>query len=675
MSINNYSDYESFIQRRKRLVGLLSEAADIENKLSMQKASENLKQLSKKVDDDTFKVLVMGTFKNGKSTFINSLLGEAVLPAYALPCTAVINEVKYGETKSAVLHFKPELPKTISSSIPEKAIAHMKKYGMKNVPPMVISYDEINNYVTIPIDSDAKQTALESPFEKVEVFYPLEILKNGVEIIDSPGLNEHTTRTEVTMGYLKNTDAVLFVLNATALCSESEMECVEDEVIGNGFENPYFIVNKFDMIKDEERDRMRKYAKANLAEYTSNEIFFVSGLDALDAKIEGDAQKLEESGVPALEKCLSDFLTKEKGKAKLVQPAREIKKVLNDEALCKVIPQQRKMLESSLDDVKARYEKAKPKLDLLKVQKEQLISKIQVGIERGQREVENAALSYFTRLADKVPAWIEEFTPKTKFGVIPTKKRAQTITNEISDYVISQITKDQKQWCATVFQPMVEEKSTHIFNDIAGADLSNIIQEIDSIKVAVSGYEDVNIAKASPLERIAAAAGGLLLGDIALATTGGLTGFSKEMAKVAAIEFSAAFILALIGLLNPFTIILVIGAAMLNGILGSKNKAMNMMKVAVRDKMVEELAKQAKPNAEKLAKSVYDKFIEGSNLIATGIDNEINDAQKQVESVIRDLKNGESSVNQKKVLLAECEQHIHKVNTSLDALILELVNA
>lgn len=81
-------------------------SSDVIKYLNMSNYSDSLSKLSEKVNNDTFKIQVVGTFKNGKSTFINALLGSHVLPAYSLPCTAVINEVKYGKEKKAVLYFK-----------------------------------------------------------------------------------------------------------------------------------------------------------------------------------------------------------------------------------------------------------------------------------------------------------------------------------------------------------------------------------------------------------------------------------------------------------------------------------------------------------------------------------------------------------------------------------------
>ena len=65
---------------------------------------DTLHRLKERVQTDHFKVLVIGEFKRGKSTFINAMLGAEILPAYAKPCTAIINEVKWGDSPRALLH-------------------------------------------------------------------------------------------------------------------------------------------------------------------------------------------------------------------------------------------------------------------------------------------------------------------------------------------------------------------------------------------------------------------------------------------------------------------------------------------------------------------------------------------------------------------------------------------
>ena len=186
---NNYQEYSWFKDKKALLASLLNDSSSIIEDLAMPRFAENLHQLSRKVDSDAFKIQIVGTFKNGKSTFINALLGEDILPTRVLPCTAVINEIKYGEEKRAVLHFRNPLPEKLLSCIPEATLKHIQAYGMKDVPPMEIEYDQIDQYVVIPVDGDPEEISLTSPYLSVELFYPSALLKEGVEIIDSPGFN------------------------------------------------------------------------------------------------------------------------------------------------------------------------------------------------------------------------------------------------------------------------------------------------------------------------------------------------------------------------------------------------------------------------------------------------------------------------------------------------------
>lgn len=90
------SSYEDMKEKKSQIMCSLYDVAGIVDKLNEMGLAINgtaLIDLKKKLESDNFKVLVIGEFKNGKSTFINSLMGEKVLPAYATPCTAVINEV------------------------------------------------------------------------------------------------------------------------------------------------------------------------------------------------------------------------------------------------------------------------------------------------------------------------------------------------------------------------------------------------------------------------------------------------------------------------------------------------------------------------------------------------------------------------------------------------------
>lgn len=668
----NQEQLTKFRVQKERLGNMLSEASEVVNELNMTSVSENLSKLNKKVEDDKFKIQIVGTFSNGKSTVINALLGENVLPAYALPTTAVINEVKYGDSKGAILYFRNPLPENLPKSLSPKALGHMKAHGMKNIPPLRVNYNEIEDYVVIPMGEDPREMLLESPYEKVELFWPLPMLKEGVEIIDSPGLNESDTRARVTMDYLAKADAILFVLAADHLCAQDEMHFIENNLKENGFTEPFFVVNKYDLIQEREKERVKKFAELKLSDYSTNPIFYISAQLGLDGQINKDDKLYESSQMGLFSDKLSEFLTKDKGKLKLSQPTRELKRVLNNDVLYKAIPSQRTMLDSSLDELKRRYDQAKPQLETLKSNKAQLVSKLQLKIEQSKLEFKRVSNRNYLSLADMIPGWIDEFQPVNKFSVIPKKEKTEAVVSEITEYVSTKIQEQQNEWKKEVLQPIIEEKANYIF-DSATQDLTKIFSEIDAINADITGNHDVNLDNVPLWQRIAGAAGGILLGDLGLAFSGGVNGISWNLAKTAAFEFGAGLLLGIIGLLNPFTIAAVLLAAIIGNWRKGASTAMQKTKSLVSDEIVKQLSNSADENSTQMAESICSKLSEVADTISSAVDNEIQQTEQQVEGIIDEMKKGQANIDARKRVIDSCEAKIKDLNTQLDELTFELL--
>ncbi|MCI9539698.1 MAG: hypothetical protein HFG39_01380 [Lachnospiraceae bacterium] len=669
---NIIKDFGEFQKRQKELVEILEGAADVTRFFHMSKEQE-LEELSKKVKSDTFKIMVTGTFKNGKSTFINALLGEEILPAYALPCTAVINELKYGEKKQAVLYFRNPLPDPLPDKLAERARKHMDHYKGRKIPPLEISYDEIEDYVVIPMGTDEKQMKLQSPYEKVELFYPLELLKNGVEIIDSPGLNEDETRTKVTKDYLTKVDAILYVLNASAICAGNEMEFVKDDLQGNDFDSVFFVVNRFDQIRPREQPQIRQYAEVKLKEvYKKPELFCISALEALEGRLSQDEERVEKSSFLLLEKRLTEFLTKQKGRAKLVQPAKKVKQILSNEILRIVLPREYNLLEHSLDDIYKLYKDVDVKLDSLKAEQKQRKSEMDMKIERSGRNFERLAKKNVENLIHTVPVWIENFNPKTDIGIVPTKKKVQKIIEEITDYLKENIRNYQNEWKQKTLEPVIEEEAIQIFQSVE-RDISEIYTEIDEINVELSGGKSYNADPVPFWQRAVGVAGGLVLGDVGLAVSGGINGIGKEMATTAAFELGAGAILGVLGFLNPFTIMAVIGIAFLGNLGSSSSKALEKLKRQIEDDVIKNLGESEEKQAEELADNIQAKFKAISDQVINSVSKEIGDIEVQMKTIIDRKEQGQLVIDNRKVELGEYKKKIDHLNSQLDALIFKLV--
>ena len=668
------NDFREYQKNQRELADILKEASKVTRNLMMSKERE-LDELSQKIQNDAFKIMVTGTFKNGKSTFINAMLGEEVLPAYALPCTAVINEVKYGVLKRAVLHFRNPLPDSLPNQLAPKAVRHMEQYKGRAIPSLEIPYDEIEDYVVIPMGADEKQMKLQSPYEKVELFYPLELLKNGVEIIDSPGLNEDETRTRVTMDYLMKVDAILYVLNANAICAGDEMRFVKNDLRGGNIDSVFFVVNRFDQIRAREQPEIRRYAELKLKEfYEQPELFCVSALNALEGRLEGNDTLVEESGMTPLEKRLTEFLTEEKGKAKLISPARQVRHILSREALEVVIPRERKLLETSLKDLENKYAKIRPKLEIITREKDQKKAELDMKIERSARKFERSALRKISEIMDSIPTWVEEYTPPTSLGAVPTKKKTEQVVTEISEYLKTKTEDEYREWQNNVLKSLIEEEADSIFGAVE-QDISRIFSEIDSIHIELTDSE----YDANPVpvwQRVAGVAGGLMIGDVGLAFSGGVNGIGKEFAKTAAFELGAGFMLGLFGILNPVTLIAVVVAAFLYNFGKGASKAMDKLKKKVSEAVAKDLSNE---KADKMARDLADgikcKFEELEEQIIDSISKEVDDIDRQVKSVMEEKARGQNDVENRKKELEKSEKIIHELNGRLDALVFALAGA
>lgn len=156
----NSIEIERADRRRRQLRKVIGDLATVAEGLRAASAPV-LRKLDEQVGADSFRVLVIGEFKRGKSTLINAILGENILPAHARPTTAVPTELYWSETPTAVVH-------------PADGKA-----------PVQVAVEDLSHYISIAkgIRQDAENT---SPWKLAQVGWPLDMLQSGVVIIDSP---------------------------------------------------------------------------------------------------------------------------------------------------------------------------------------------------------------------------------------------------------------------------------------------------------------------------------------------------------------------------------------------------------------------------------------------------------------------------------------------------------
>ena len=672
----NTDRYAEYKERQKRLSEMINRAEKLLRSLDADPQKiKLLAELDQRVSDDSFKIMVVGEFNSGKSTFINSMLGEAVLPTAIVRCTAIINEIKWSEKKKAVIHFSETIPADMPmDGIPEEIKKHMASHGFKNVPPIEIPYDEISDYVVIPRDVSRQNMEFESPYKKLELFWPLPALKNGVMIIDSPGLNDRQTKTVITSDYLKMTDAVIFLFSVHQAFTDTEMSFIESRIGPQGFDKPYFVINKIDQVSSEDLEMVREDAEQRLEGLTSNGgIWYVSALKALEARKNFDAEGYAASGMEGFSEELRDYLTCKRGGAKLSQPIKQFSRILED-VLLKDISDQRAMLGKDLEALEREYESEKPRLDKLRSQRDRIydgfINRINIEIS----DIEALLVNFYDDIANSIPGWVNEYKPKTKLKTVSGAQQKQdqmnAVISELSGMVMDKIDEKHEHWRKTLFEPLIQDKLRVIFMSAEGA-LNDVFSEIDSINKGFTG-RFANAKPRSAWDRIAGDTGQMPTAGTEISYAGITGGVGKGIAASVAVEIGAFAALGLLGLANPFIIAALLGGGVAANIFAGGNMQMNALKKQFTDDLVGKIrASSAERTAESVTK-IYNKFTQIANTANASIDVEINDTQKRVTDIIRQLRKGEESTEKKRNALADAENEIVILMGKLSVLLAEL---
>lgn len=666
----NYQKYELFDINKKGLIKLLDRGKEVLNSLGMKDRCESINVIKNKLEQEEFKVIILGEFKRGKSTFINSFLGEEVLPAKVVPCTAVINEVKWGRNKKAILHFKNPLPKKTSKNLPKDIERYMNEYKGREIPPINIDVNDINKYVTISDPGKPQeQSVSETPYSKVEIFWPLKLCENGITIIDSPGLNEHRTRTETAINYLNKVDAAIFVISVDSPISSSEMNFIESTLYASGHEYVFFICNKFDLLRSKnEKQEMKNYfydklgSKSKMGE---SSIFFLSGRDGLEGRMNKDGEKLEASGMLEFEDSLSDFLINKRGKIKLLQPAKELSLKIH-EIQNSIIPAQRKMLESKIEDIKKKYEEVQPKLDQAERQKNHIIQRINLHRQELRDTIEHQVENKLIEIANEIPKWVNEIDVENSikfFTLKGPKQQIEALTEEVVKNISGKIELELAEWHHDILNNVVEKKLNTI-NDEIEQNVEDLYLSLDDIKMDFS-CNTGNIEKnVSGMERLGAAIAGFLLVSPGSAVMGAQYGFSGLLKSILP-QIGLAFLAGLLGFTNPITLLLILlGGGLVEGLIRTSSMT-DKTKKNIALELSKNIKDEARDNALKAAHEVYNKTEELSTIIASVLDSEIQSVRDMVETVLEAKNEGEKNVQSMKANVDKCEQELNDINNKL----------
>lgn len=250
-----------------------------------------LESIQQRLLAGNFRLAVLGQFKRGKSTLLNALLGDELLPTDILPVTAIPTFISSAEKIEVKVSFENDAE------------------PVKFLPSSAQTLEDfLTEYVTEKGNPQNQRSVA-----RVDVGHPAEILKQGVVLIDTPGIGStHKHNTEVAYQVLPQCDAALFLVSPDPPITEVELDYLKH--IQQCLPRTFFLLNKIDYLDEKEKsDSLRFLADQLISLHDGAPLVLpTSARKGLIARLAGDIDDWKKSGMQQVEQNLIDFFAREK---------------------------------------------------------------------------------------------------------------------------------------------------------------------------------------------------------------------------------------------------------------------------------------------------------------------------------------------------------------------------
>ncbi len=233
--------------------------------------AERIAAARRRLSGERLKILVIGRFSRGKSTFINALIGEPILPSCALPTTATISLLRGGARRSAIVTYRD---------------GHQEWLDL----PSARTYSYLDYVVT-------SKNGRARTIRQVHLSLPGRLEQIQADLVDTPGVHElDELREDIVFRYLREADAVVVLLDSQQPLTSLERVFLRECVPDHGLRRMIFVINKVDELSEADPYDTKRLDTlvqqvgqrlGELAGMAAPEVFAVSALKVLRARYMG----------------------------------------------------------------------------------------------------------------------------------------------------------------------------------------------------------------------------------------------------------------------------------------------------------------------------------------------------------------------------------------------------
>jgi GTPase SAR1 family protein len=241
----------------------LARIARLADELAEAQIAADISQLLGRITEGRFFVACIGQFKRGKSTLLDALVGEPILPTGVVPVTTVPTVLRHGDQRAA------------------RVLIDHKWHSIRP--------EELPQYVSEELNPENRKQV-----QGVEVFLPSALLASGMCLVDTPGIGSvFAGNTETTQDFIPQIDAAILVVGADPPISGEELALIE--AVAANVDEILVVLNKIDRVSATDRQQASAFAAKVLAARLKKpvaRIYEVSALNRLTGTTKPDDWEL-----------------------------------------------------------------------------------------------------------------------------------------------------------------------------------------------------------------------------------------------------------------------------------------------------------------------------------------------------------------------------------------------
>ena len=377
----------------KELKSMLEDfIGELKSTISNEKVLEDLDETKNYLNNQKFSIGITGVMNAGKSTMLNALMGKEILGSAVVPETANLTIVKHNPTEKAkVFYWNKNEWGRIEDSANE--LESMRKYvdetnslfgnSLKDYIKEESRYDEVDiNDLSLYTSAEAEGKRC-NLVKYVELGSNLDFLSDGIEIVDTPGLDDPVIqREEITKEYISQCDMMLHLMNVSQSATLKDVEFIIDALLYQNISKLLVVVTRADTVSKEQLEEVINYTKSSIEkqlkaqnkdsqlDYILKTIKFIpiSGKMALLHRTGREQEALdagftiEDTGILEIENYLNETLfgsNSQKGELIIQSGKSQLLKVLDKENLS--LNYELQLLSKSKDELENELEEFKKK--------------------------------------------------------------------------------------------------------------------------------------------------------------------------------------------------------------------------------------------------------------------------------------------------------------------------